>query len=104
LLQSWTDTQARHLSDHLPIIADILPEHPPATAEQSSPKTENPAAGRASHPTRDAGSTSVPLRIENFRDYGKQVLTNCDCPLRATPESRKGFRQGGRLPHRTSLD
>ena len=50
LVQTWTDGQARHISDHLPVIGDVL-----LPVEQK----ENPAryaAGLSKHP----GSTSVP--------------------------------------------
>jgi len=71
LIQSWTDREAREISDHLPCIGDLIiaPEEGemtmhPATTSLAVRETENPASGRASHSTRHAGSTSVPLRIE----------------------------------------
>lgn len=74
LIQSWTDSEARQISDHLPCIGDLMiaPEDAElsmgggATTALTVRETENPAAGRASHPMRDAGSTSVPLRIETL--------------------------------------
>lgn len=81
LIQSWTDREARQISDHLPCIGDLiiapegaeLPAAGSATTALAVLETENPAAGRASHPMRDAGSTSVPLRTETLAT----MASNC---------------------------
>ncbi len=55
LMQTWTDTTARTISDHLPVIGDIVLDQ----ADGVEPKKENPALGRAS--SDDIESTSVPI-------------------------------------------
>jgi endonuclease/exonuclease/phosphatase family metal-dependent hydrolase len=54
LVQTWTDGQARHVSDHLPVIGDVL---------LADAQKENPALGRVSH-SNAAGEYIRPRHAE----------------------------------------
>ena len=97
LVQSWTDSEARHISDHLPCIGDVLLREEgmePLIAERlCAPdrgplKTENPAHWPGFPSDARHREYIRPATHRNLNDYCKQLLTNCDCLT--THESDRG--------------